>query len=92
MKNVFISVYYGLSLHNTHIIKKQECDVMYYTDEELPTVATFEEAREYLFVGRNTLLDLLHSGKLMGKKIGNKWRIKKENLIAFASEGYKYDE
>ncbi len=65
---------------------------MFYADEELPAVMTFEEAREYLFIGRNTLLDLLHSGELRGKKIGNKWRIKKENLIEFASESYKYDE
>lgn len=60
---------------------------MFYADEELPAIMTFEEAREYLFIGRNTLLDLLHSGELKGKKIGNKWRIKKENLIAFASSG-----
>lgn len=64
---------------------------MYCTDEELPVVMTFEEVREYLFIGRNTLLDLLHSGDLKGKKIGNKWRIKKENLIDFVSKGYKYD-
>lgn len=65
---------------------------MYYADEELPAVMTFEEVREYLFIGRNTLLNLLHSGELTGKKIRNKWRIKKENLIEFASSSYKYDE
>lgn len=62
---------------------------MYYEDEELPAVMTFEEAREYLFIGRNTLLDLLHSGELKGKKIGNKWRIRKEDLIEYTMNGYK---
>lgn len=62
---------------------------MYYEDEELPAVMTFEEAREYLFTGRNTLLDLLHSGELKGKKIGNKWRIRKEDLIEYTMNGYK---
>lgn len=64
---------------------------MYCADEELPEVMTFEEAREYLFTGRNTLLKLLHNGDIKGIKIGNKWRIKKENLIDFVSNGYKYD-
>ena len=50
---------------------------MYCADEELPEVMTFEEAREYLFTGRNTLLKLLHNGDIKGIKIGNKWRIKK---------------
>ena len=56
---------------------------MYSTDEELPEILTFEEAREYLFTGRNTLLMLLQSGEIKAKKIGNKWRIRKEELIDY---------
>lgn len=62
---------------------------MYYEDKELPAVMTFDEAREYLFIGRNLLLGLLHSGELKGIKIGNKWRIHKENLIDYAKNSYK---
>ncbi|MBQ3427992.1 MAG: helix-turn-helix domain-containing protein [Clostridia bacterium] len=56
---------------------------MFYNEDELPAVLTFEEAREYLFIGRNTMLDVLHSGKLKGFKVGKKWRIRKDDLIEF---------
>ena len=49
---------------------------MYYNENELPAILTFAEAVEYLYIGRNTLLKLLH-------KVGNRWRIKKEDLLEF---------
>ena len=46
-------------------------------------VLTFAEAVEYLYIGRNTLLKLLHNGTIKGFKVGNRWRIKKEDLLEF---------
>ncbi len=57
-------------------------------DDELPAIMTFEEAREYLYIGRNTLLKLLHNKELKGFKVGNKWRIRKEDIIAYTKKDY----
>lgn len=54
---------------------------MYYNENELPAILTFAEAVEYLYIGRNTLLKLLHNGTIKGFKVGNRWRIKKEDLL-----------
>ncbi len=48
-----------------------------------PDIMTFKECREVLKVGKNTMLDLLHSGQLEGFKIGRRWRITKEALIEY---------
>lgn len=55
--------------------------LMYYNENELPAILTFAEAVEYLYIGRNTLLKLLHNGTIKGFKVGNRWRIKKEDLL-----------
>ena len=57
--------------------------LMYYDENELPAILTFAEAVEYLYIGRNTLLKLLHNGTIKGFKVGNRWRIKKEDLLEF---------
>ena len=59
---------------------------MLMSDEEMPSVLTFEEAREYLYVSRNTLLNLLHSKTLKGFKVGNRWRIRKDDLFEFTKK------
>lgn len=51
---------------------------MYYNENELPAILAFSEAVEYLYIGRNTLLKLLHNGTIKGFKVGNRWRIKKK--------------
>lgn len=51
--------------------------------ENIPEVMTFDECREILRVGKNTMLELLHSNQLDGFKIGNCWRIPKESVIEF---------
>ena len=56
---------------------------MYYNENELPAILTFAETVEYLYIGRNTLLKLLHNGTIKGFKVGNRWRIKKEDLLEF---------
>ncbi|MCM1244989.1 MAG: helix-turn-helix domain-containing protein [Roseburia sp.] len=44
---------------------------------------TFSQCQDILHVGKNTLLDLLHDGKLDGFKIGSRWRITREDLEEF---------
>ena len=38
---------------------------------------TTDEAMDYLLIGRNTLYDLLRTGKIKGFKIGSCWKIPK---------------
>ena len=56
---------------------------MFLSDDDLPAILTFSEMREYLFVSRNTFLNLLHTKALKGFRVGKQWRIKKEDLIEF---------
>ena len=50
---------------------------------DIPAIMTFSECKDILKVGKNTLLDLLHSGQLEGFKIGNRWRITRDSLIEY---------
>ena len=59
---------------------------MYLNNEDLPAVLTFAEVRDYLYIGRNTLLNLLHNKALKGFRVGKHWRIKKEDLIDFTQQ------
>ena len=51
--------------------------------EKIPEVMTFNECKTLLRVGKNTLLDLLHSREIEGFRIGNRWRIPKESVVEF---------
>lgn len=51
----------------------------------IPPVMTFSECRAILKIGKNTLLDLLHSGQLDGFMIGKRWRITREALIDYVN-------
>lgn len=42
-----------------------------------------EEAAQWLRVSPQTVYRLLRSGKLPGKKIGQQWRIHKEDLVDY---------
>ena len=44
---------------------------------------TFNECKALLKIGKNTLLELLHSKRLDGFKIGNRWKISRESLIEY---------
>lgn len=46
-------------------------------------VLTVAEVAEVLYVGRNTIYELLNSGTLVGFRIGRGWRIPKANLEAY---------
>jgi excisionase family DNA binding protein len=50
---------------------------------DIPSIMTFNECKDILKVGKNTLLDLLHSNTIQGFKIGNRWKIPKESVVEF---------
>lgn len=41
---------------------------------------TFNQVREYLQIGKDSLLKLLHSGELKGFKIKGRWRVHEDDL------------
>ena len=49
----------------------------------IPEIMTFKECQQILKVGKNTLLNLLHTRQIDGFKIGNRWKITKESVIEF---------
>ena len=51
--------------------------------EKIPDILTLKECQQLLKIGRNSILNLLHSGEIEGFKIGNRWRIYKESVIDF---------
>lgn len=48
--------------------------------EKYDDVLTVTDVAEILFVGRNTIYDLLNAGQLKGFRIGRSWRVPKNNL------------
>ena len=51
--------------------------------ENIPEIMTLRECRELLKIGKNTMLELIHSGKLSAFRIGNRWKIPKEAVVEF---------
>ena len=51
--------------------------------EQIPEILTFKECQELLKVGKNTMLELLHTKQIEGFKIGSRWKIKKESVVEF---------
>lgn len=51
--------------------------------ERIPDILTFNECKNLLKVGKNTLLDLLHSGQIEAFRIGNRWKISKSAVIEY---------
>ena len=51
--------------------------------EKVPDIMTFKQCQQELKVGKNTLLDLIHSGQIEALKIGNRWKVPKESLIDY---------
>ena len=56
---------------------------MYRNFSDIPAIMTFSETRAVLKVGRNKMLELLHSGELAAFQIGNRWRVNREDLIDY---------
>lgn len=44
---------------------------------------TFQECREFLKIGKNTLLDLIHTGQIEAFKIGTRWKIPKAAVLEY---------
>ncbi len=44
---------------------------------------TMEETAAFLGVSTNTVLKLVHAGKLPGRKFGRAWKFKKSDLLEF---------
>ena len=51
--------------------------------ENIPEVMTLKECCEILKVGKNTMLELLHTNRIEGFKIGSRWKIPKESVVEF---------
>jgi excisionase family DNA binding protein len=51
-------------------------------------VYTPEEATAVLKVGRRTLLELLRTGQLPGRKVGGQWRIAEPALLTYLQGQY----
>ena len=51
--------------------------------ENIPEIMTLKECMQLLRVGKNTILDLIHSGELSAFRIGNRWKITKESVLEF---------
>lgn len=49
----------------------------------IPEIMTFKECQQLLKVGKNTMLDLLHTRQIDGFRIGNRWKITRESVIEF---------
>ena len=51
--------------------------------ERIPDIMTFKECQKLLKAGKNTLLDLIHSGEIDAFKIGNRWKITKDSIVEY---------
>lgn len=51
--------------------------------EYIPEIMTFKECQKILRVGKNTLIDLIHTEQIQAFKIGNRWKIPKRSIIEF---------
>lgn len=49
----------------------------------IPEILTLKEVCATLKIGKNTALKLLQNGDLEGFRVGNQWRVTKENLFTF---------
>jgi excisionase family DNA binding protein len=51
--------------------------------ERIPEIMTLKECQQILKVGKNTMLELLHTNQIEGFKIGSRWKIPKESVVEF---------
>ena len=61
--------------------------MVYNNFESMPFVLTVEDIADTLSIGRNKAYHLVNSGKIKALKLGNHYRIPKENFICFLKEG-----
>ena len=46
-------------------------------------ILTLKELQELLHIGKNTALKLVQSGEIEGFRMGNQWRILRENVVRY---------
>ena len=56
---------------------------MFVKTPDIPYIMTFKQCQEVLKVGKNTLLDLIHTGQLQAFRVGNRWKITRDALIEY---------
>jgi excisionase family DNA binding protein len=54
---------------------------------EVPAVLTVIELARHLRIGRNQAYDLVRGGQVRSLRIGNRWRIPREAVQTYLSEG-----
>ena len=56
--------------------------------DNTPDILTFNECREVLKIGKNSLLDLLHNNYIEGFRIGNRCKIPRDALLEYIEHRY----
>ena len=51
--------------------------------DKYPDVLTLRECQKILQVSRGTMLRLLHEGEIPAFRIGNRWRIQRNEMLEF---------
>ena len=59
----------------------------YKNFESMPFVLTVGDIADTLAIGRNKAYDLVNSGRIKALKLGNHYRIPRENSISFLKDG-----
>ena len=54
--------------------------------DEYPIVLNFKQVREILHISKNLLLNLLNMGEIPGYRVGNLWRVNREDLIEYMKQ------
>ena len=61
--------------------------MIYSNFESMPFVLTVGDIADTLAIGRNKAYDLVNSGRIKALKLGNHYRIPRENFISFLKDG-----
>ena len=76
-------------LHNLHIAvkKKKKITMVYNNFETMPLVLSVEDVADTLAIGRNKAYALVNTGTIKALKIGQHYRIPREEFIDFIKKG-----
>lgn len=50
---------------------------------QYPDILTIKDCQDILQVSRGTILRLLHEDELPVFRVGNRWRVRRESMLAF---------
>ena len=50
---------------------------------QYPDILTIKDCQDILQVSRGTILRLLHEDELPAFRVGNRWRVRRESMLAF---------